>query len=57
MINVKYQIIVTHHSDGVFEFRIKGIGKSLSEIDSVIDDLIEIVDLLDDGEIKTEFLQ
>lgn len=57
MNKIEYTVNIIHRKDGIFEFNIDGVGTSDSEREMIINDLLEITDMLEDGSVETEFLQ
>ena len=57
MKKVEYHVTVTHHKNGIFEFSINGLGDSKEERKMASNDLAEISEMLDDGDIEPEMLQ
>lgn len=57
MKKVEYRVTVTHHNNGIFEFSIDGISDSNQERKMVANDLAEISEMLDDGDIEVETIQ
>lgn len=53
----EYHVVITHHKGGIFEFSIEGIGTGDEEREMIINDLLEIADMLEDGNVETEMLQ
>lgn len=57
MKKVEYRVTVTHHKNGIFEFSINGLGDSKDERKMASNDLAEISEMLNDGDIEPKMLQ